>query len=74
MYLLNRGLSFKLTAICNIVNNIFIESLFSYRAVNYGLNGKTIPELFGSLLTLKGLFLGRLMCSVCLTCIAFKLT
>ena len=30
-------------------------------AVNHGIGGKTIPELFGSLLSLKGLFLGTLM-------------
>ena len=31
--------------------------------VNMGLGGKTISELFGSLLSLKGLFLGTLLCN-----------
>ena len=31
--------------------------------VNYGLGDKTIPEIFGSLLSLRGLFLGTLICN-----------
>ena len=39
-------------------------SIFTYSylfvTVNYGFAGKTIPDLFGSLPSLSGLFLGEL--------------